>query len=272
MGKLRASKKEDWENYYSQRNKSDEFSPIDINDFRNRPYRKLLEEIIKYIKILEEENNHIKILELGAGDSNILIDISKKFPRFTIVGLDYLETACSLLTKKAKQQNVSLNVICADMFNPPVDLKHSFHFVMSFGLVEHFHDLNYVIGAKKEFVIDTGIIFTLIPNLKNSIYGWLMRKWNKKVYQAHVMYDLNDLANAYKYNDIEILEAKYFLSTNFGMLSWCFNEGKKEINFWIYKQLTRLSKAFWYFEDKLKELPSTRFLSPYIICVGKVRR
>ena len=261
----RTSSLKDWEGYYASRDEQVLYTPLDTTNFKNYPHKLIMDLIGKYI--VGE-----KFLEVGAGDSEILIEVCKKFQPDTCVGLDYLESACSKLKKKSQLASVEITPVCADMFYPTEELKEKFDFVMSHGVVEHFHDLPSVISAIEKFARKGGIIFTLIPNNKNTIYGTLMRKWNIDVYNAHVMYDAEDLKKAHEAAGLKILWNGHLASSNFGMLSWCFTNKTNALNYWIYKQLTRISKLIWLFESKFGAIKATRYFSPYIVCIARVER
>lgn len=257
----RASTPEDWEGYYSARGEVLHI-PIDYNDFRNMPYKLVFEKIKEYF-------GGGSVLEVGAGDSDALIEVCKKLAPASCFGLDYVEMACDRLSNKAKSVGVNVDVVCADMFTPPESMLARFDFVMSHGVVEHFHDLPNILRAIGVFAKPGGVIFTLIPNNKKTIYGFLMRKWNKDVYDAHVMYDLHDLMEAHKKAGLEIIWGGHLCSSNFGMLSWCFKDRESGIGYQIYKQLTRFSKLLWFFESKFGLLPATRAFAPSIVVVSR---
>ena len=258
----RASSISDWKEYYHSRNVQGYQSLVDVDDFRNLSRRILIDTIGIYIK----GKNHV--IEIGAGDSDILIDIARRFRPKEIYGLDYLEEACIRLSDKAKQVEVDIVVCCADMFSPPTCLLNKFDFVMSFGVVEHFTDLAGTLKAISKFARDGALIFTLIPNNKKTIYGWLMRHWNREVYNAHVLYDINEFKEAHADAGLEIIFCDYLVSSNFSVLSWCFKNNRKGINYWIYRQLTRVSKLIWLVESKIGLLRPGRLLSPYVVCVS----
>jgi hypothetical protein len=64
----------------------------------------------------------------------------------------------------------------------------------------------------------------------------------------------------------------HLVSSSFGMLSWCFKDRETGFRYWIYKQLTRVSKFVWFLESKFGLMKPTRFFSPYIVCVARVDR
>jgi SAM-dependent methyltransferase len=255
----------EWEGYYETREGEAGFNQHDLGDFRHLYHRVVIDKIREYF-------TGGSLLEVGAGDSDRLIDVCLRFKPDRSVGLDFVEAACERLKNKSRQAGASLDVIHADMFSPPADLRKHFDFVMSFGVVEHFHDLPGVVSAIGSFAKPGGVIFTLIPNNKNTVYGWLMRRWNKKVYDAHVLYDATDLENAHKAAGMNVLWTGHLVSSSFGMLAWCFHDRKPDLTFWIYKQLTRVSKVVWYLESKFGLFRPTRFFAPYIVCVAKVEK
>lgn len=267
--KDRASTVNDWNEYYDSRGDVSVYKHTDIKDFRNLPHKILIDTVEQFIGFNENKVLDNSVIEIGAGESDLLIDICKRFNPKEVYGLDYLQSACSRLAIKAKQANTNINIVHADMFSPPEEMKGKFDFVMSYGVVEHFHDLKNVLQNIATFSKKDGTIFTLIPNNKNTIYGWLMKKWNIDVYNTHVMYDINDLKKAHKDAGLEVVWCEHIVSSNFGMLSWCFKYKHKGLNFWLYKQLTRISKVIWFLESKTKLLKPRKSFSPYIVCVSK---
>ncbi len=255
----------EWAGYYEARGDRVDFDPIDIDDFRNLHHRVVVDKIREYFR-------GGSILEVGAGDSDRLVDVCRRLGPERCSGLDFVEAGCDRLKSKAEQAGVNVEVVCADMFSPPDGMRRQFDFVMSFGVVEHFHDLPGVVRAIGSFAKPNGIVFTLIPNNKNTVYGRLMHRWNRQVYDAHVMYDAADLKKAHEAAGMTVLWNGYLVSSSFGMLSWCFKDRKPDFSYWIYKQLTRVSKFLWLIESKVGLFRPTRYFAPYIVCVSRVDR
>jgi 2-polyprenyl-3-methyl-5-hydroxy-6-metoxy-1,4-benzoquinol methylase len=257
----RASTLDDWDGYYGARQAS-EYKTLDYSDFRNMPFGLIFEKIKEYFP-------GGSVLEVGAGDSDVLIEVCKKLKPTSCTGLDYARLACDKLSEKAQKADADIDVVCADMFAPDGALLKNFDFVMSHGVVEHFYDLPKVLGAISSFAKPGGTVFTLIPSHKRTIYGWLMKRWNKEVFDAHVMYDLDDLLAAHRAIGLEIVWGEYLCSSNFGMLSWCFKDREHGVNYWIYTQLTRLSKLIWFFESKFGKLKATSSFAPFAVVVAR---
>lgn len=259
----RTTAQEDWATYYGSRTEgAATWQATDEADFRNLPHTSLMNLLARYLRG--------KVIEVGAGDSHLLIDVQKRFQPARAVGLDYLPQACELLRERARHAGSPIEIACADLYAPPSELLGTFDLVMSYGVVEHFTDLDGVIAAIARFAKPEGAVFTLIPNVKGSIYQGLMKRWNRKVYDAHVPYDATDLALAHEKAGLKIESCDYFLSSNFGMLSWCFaDRPKRGLTYRGYVWLTRLSKLGWWFERRFFRLPATRWCAPYIVCVAR---
>lgn len=259
----RTTSQGDWSVYYGSRTEEpDSWQAVDEADFRNYPHASLMRLLAQYLRG--------SIIEVGAGDSHLLIDVQKRFRTERVVGLDYLPQACDLLRARARQAGACIEVTCADLYAPPTSLVGAFDLVMSYGVVEHFTDLDGVVEAISRFAKPGGIVFTLVPNVKGSVYQALMKRWSQKVYDAHVPYDVADLATAHEKAGLRIEDCRYFLSLNFGMLSWCFaDRPKRGFAYRLYVWLTRLSKVSWWFEQRFFPLPATRWFAPYIVCVAR---
>lgn len=234
---------------------------MSISGFRNFCNRQIYE-CLAQIPLAGKE-----ILEIGAGDSLWLPFLSKMYPSSLFTGLDYSELGCNMLRKRAQDQNVRLEVVHADFFNPPTALLNKFDVVISFGVVEHFDNLAEVLLAFKAFVKPGGLLFTLIPNMRG-VMGWLTKKFNNEVFEAHNPHDLASFIKGHDQAGLEVVEAGYLCSTNFGMLSMSVQNARKA-TYEFYKLLTRISKVVWVFESHLFKLPSSAVLSPYIFCTSR---
>lgn len=209
----------------------------------------------------------LSVIELGAGDSMWLPFLAKRYPAKRFAGLDYAEAGCSRLRARLQAAQANADVTCADLFDPPVALVGEFDLVVSFGVVEHFKRLADVLSAKARFVRPGGQLFTLIPNMAGAI-GALTRRWNERVYRLHVPHDLSSFVAGHREAGLEVTAAGYLGSSNFGVLSSCFN-GPTDHGYGLYKQLSRVSKLAWLVEARGLPLPATKALAPYICCTAR---
>lgn len=247
-----------WDAYHQA---STEYIPTDFSSYKNFCSQQIFNEI-------KRAYNGGGVVEVGAGSSNWLIEISKALSPERCVGLDYSEAGCRSLAAKASQSRQSIEIAHADMFSPPDSMTGQFDFVISFGVVEHFKDLDKALVAISRLAKPGGVVFTLIPNMAG-LCGTLTKFWDKKVYDMHVPHDLASFLKGHEKANLEILSAKYLGTTNFGVLSSCFCK-RSGANFWLYKQLTRLSKVLWFVESKGLKLPTSKLFSPYIVVVSRV--
>lgn len=234
---------------------------IDFADFRQRPFRVLIEK-------LESLGLHgKKVLEIGAGGSAILTELAARTPGADFHGLDYSEAGCRSLEDFARRRGAAVKTHRADLFSPPETLKAHFDLVYSLGVAEHFESLAAVVRSQADFLVTGGLMLTLVPNLSGAI-GRLTRRYSPAVMAMHKVYDVPALRAAHAEAGLEPLAAGYLCSTNFGVLSACF-KSKKDRGWGTYLWLSRLSKAVWFFEDRLFSLPTTRTLSPYLYVIAR---
>jgi len=229
-------------------------------------YKQLCDKLImdKIIEFYSGDN----FLEVGAGNSDWMIRVCKEFSPSYCAGLDYSEQGCELLKNKAKKNNVKIDVINADIFSPPTETLNKFDFIMSYGVVEHFKDLPNVLKTISRFSKANGLMFTLIPNM-SGVIGSLTRLLDEDIYNIHVPHDLASFEKGHHDAGLDIVWKGYLGSSNFGVLSSCFQE-QKGIKYFLYKQLTRVSKVIWLFETKLGFSFKSKLFSPYILVVSRV--
>lgn len=154
-----------WDEHY----RSAHFEAFNPTDWRN--YVRI--QLVRRLMNLGLEGR--RVLEIGGGGAQILAWLAKQYPTSHFVALDYSEVGCQIARRRAElDQLQNLEVVCADMFNPPKDLFGAFDLVFSLGVVEHFTDLVSALRAKGAFLIHGGLMFTVIPNLVSSIYRYFV--------------------------------------------------------------------------------------------------
>lgn len=250
--------KEYWDRIH--KNKGN-YLPKQLTGFRNFCEAQIFAQIKNYF-------NGGNILEIGGGSSDWLIAVAKELQPNEAVALDFSEVGCATLVNKSAKAGIYVKSVCADMFSPPENTLGQFDLVMSFGVVEHFADLPVVMKASAAFCKPGGILYTLIPNMAG-LNGFMTRLWNRSVYDIHIPHDRITFLAGHEVPGLEVLSCEYLGSTNFGVMSSCF-PAQRGFNYWIYKQLTRLSKFIWLLESKLGRFPATRYFAPYIVSISRV--
>ncbi|MGQ0593119.1 MAG: SAM-dependent methyltransferase [Gammaproteobacteria bacterium] len=248
-----------WNRGYISRNQFDELA-LDWRNHCNRLIAEKLEEI---------GLNGKRVLEIGAGDSQWLTHFARKYPSSRFGGLDYSMAGCERLSRRvaAAGGKVSVAVYHQDVFAAESALHGKFDLIVSFGVVEHFSDLSHALLAKRNYLNEHGMMFTLIPNMAGSI-GFLTRLFNCAVYERHNPHDSMSFLEGHRKAGMTVLSGGYLGSTNFGVLSSCFNE-RRGLSWHAYVLLTRLSKAIGYVECKLGDFPVSKAFSPYIYAISR---
>ncbi len=207
------------------------------------------------------------VLEIGGGASAWLAFLVKKYPNTSFSCLDFSEEGLSSLAAwKGSQGVTNLEIVLGDFFSSHQKLG-KFDFVYSHGVVEHFTDLSQVLVAHSDYLSSSGKMLTVIPNM-SGVLGLMTKYMNKEVYEIHVPHNLDSFIKGHVNAGLNVIEANYLCSNNFGVLSSCVRD-KKGFMWHFHKMMSRFSKATWFFEDKVAGLPVSRFFSPYIYVISE---
>ena len=246
-----------WEATYA----GSDLEPLQVEGYRYFSSRKVVECIGRLI----DEGS--RVLEIGAGNSAILTYLARQYGRHaSFTGLDYSERGCTMLTRRAQAEGVQVEIVQRDLFEaPPAELTQ-FDLVYSVGVVEHFQDLGAVLAAKRRFLAPHGRMLTIIPNMAG-ILGTLTRRYNRRVYDAHVPHTMRSFLQGHAAAGLQVQASGYLCSSNFGVLSSCFASAS-DPGWTTYLWLTRLTKGLWKLESAIGELPHSQLLSPYLFAVA----
>ena len=256
MGRL--TDKTYWDTGYESR---PELQPVAVQGFTNF----MAAQLANLIESPGLSGN--RIMEIGGGGSQWLAYLARKYPQSKFVALDYSRTGCDIIVNYANKHKLdNLDVLCADFSSVTPSLQ-KFDVVYSNGVVEHFSNLKETLSLFREFVVPGGTLITTIPNMRG-LPGLLTRLFNKKIYEIHVAHDENSLVKGHREAGFEILKSGYLGSTDFRVLSSCF-ENNKGWKWKLYILLTRISTAMWLFECHLFKLPTSKLLSPFVYVVAR---
>jgi 2-polyprenyl-3-methyl-5-hydroxy-6-metoxy-1,4-benzoquinol methylase len=116
------------------------------------------------IKLLRSEETNLTILDVGAGASDILLRIKRKFDNLNIHCLDKNQRACKYL----KTHSEDVKVICGDVLNLPFG--RSYDIIHASLFLHHFNEeeiKKIIVSLLK--LCSKGII---INDLRRSIFAW----------------------------------------------------------------------------------------------------
>jgi 2-polyprenyl-3-methyl-5-hydroxy-6-metoxy-1,4-benzoquinol methylase len=218
-------------------------------------------------QVLQPHAGH-HLIEIGCARSRWLPYFAQRF-QFSVTGLDYSAAGCRQAQDIARSANVEATIIHGDLFDPPNQLLGAFDVVLSWGLVEHFIDQNEIIGGLENFLQSGGMLITVIPNMRGAP-GWLQKWVARDIYDVHVPLTREDLRATLEARGHDVVYCDHIVSTNF----WVVNEGTKAsgVARLVLKGLRAFSALVWKLESAtIARLPMTRLLSPYVICISKLR-
>ena len=216
------------------------------------------------------ETSGAKLLEAGCGSSTWLPYFASEFG-FAVGGIDYTQSACDQARANLSRQNVPGEIVCADFFDPPEQMRQAFDVVFSSGVAEHFTDTAGCLSSLTEFLKPGGLMITSIPNMRG-LCGFVQKLLNRPTFDIHVALDAETLAAAHERAGLRILRCDYFMSTNFGVVSLNGVATRSPIG--LLEKITlagliRFSHLFWIMEDFVGQVSPNRISSPYINCVAR---
>lgn len=145
-----------WKEVWNQR---ETINKIDINYYTN----KLLD--ILYKKYLTADKKK-SICEIGCAMSQNLLYFNDYFG-YQINGFDYEKISATKTQKIYKEMGYNANIYHHNFFD--VNKTIQYDILCSFGVFEHFKNLDEAINFTKKYLKDQGIILTVIPYTKNDI-------------------------------------------------------------------------------------------------------
>lgn len=210
-----------------------------------------------------------RLVELGCGASASLPYFTKHLG-FAAEGVDYSPSGCAAAKAILHASGVEAAVHQADLFAPPAALLERFDVAVSFGVVEHFLDTARVIAACAAFLRPGGVLVTSVPNLTGLI-GVIQRPLEHGIFKRHVPLDARLLASAHTKAGLQVIRAGHLLSCD---LSVCNvgEDGPDAPPQWKRATMRglRLGSGAWRRAERvLGPVGSSRFLSPYALCIAR---
>ncbi len=166
-----------------------------------------------------ERSKPASILEVGCGNSVWLPAVGLRTGA-AVAGLDFSDLGCELARSQLKAAGLSGNIFCADLFNTAATDVGSYDLVYSVGMVEHFTDTVEVLSKLLALVNPGGVLFTEVPNLKNTLHGVLSWIWQPENLAKHNPLSKHDLIKAYRELGMERIEGHYAGFFSLDVVAW----------------------------------------------------
>jgi SAM-dependent methyltransferase len=206
------------------------------------------------------------LIEIGCAQSKWLPYFAKVHD-FAVTGIDYSDIGCARARAMLQRAQCQGDVLQADMFDPPDELRSRFDVVLSMGLVEHFADTASAVQACAALAKPGGIVITTIPNL-TGIVGLVQHRLDRTVYDKHVALNCAALRAAHETCGLSILRSEYLSSANFAILNLP-NMRPKIAERFVRGLALSATAGIWSLEALGVHIAPTRLLSPYIACVAR---
>jgi SAM-dependent methyltransferase len=211
-----------------------------------------------------------RLIEVGCARSVWLPWFAREFG-CEVTGLDYSPTGCEQAEAVLNAAGVSGTIACADLFNPPEALRGAFDVVVTFGVVEHFEDTAGTVAALAELATPGGVVLTIIPNMVGAV-GWAQKTLNRPVYDIHVPLDSDGLAAGHTNGGLDVEACEYLVCSHFAVANLNgvpLRTPSGVARRLLHGALAASSVALWVWDERVRTIPTGRWLSPYIACAAR---
>jgi cyclopropane fatty-acyl-phospholipid synthase-like methyltransferase len=212
----------------------------------------------------------VELLEVGCARSVWPVYFARAYG-MRVAGLDYSAVGCEQSRAMFARDGVEGEVVQGDLFAPPEALLGRFEYVLSFGVVEHFEDTTTALASMARLLKPGGRMCTFIPN-QVGVMGAVQKRLDRRFFDMHVPLDEPALRRAHESAGLRVLDSRYFMATNFGVLNhstYATGSAAARVRAVARQVFVALSAAAWLLEDTVGiELPATRAFSPYAACIA----
>ena len=222
-----------------------------------------------YKKYIPRQNG-LKVLEVGSAPGMHLIKLNKLFG-LNPFGVEYSDSGVEINKRNFVANNLDPdNVIKGDFFSDAFQNKYKNYFdiVVSRGFVEHFSNVDEVIGKHLDVLAEGGSLIVSVPN-KTGIYyplTWLLNRRSLSLHNLEIMKKKKFL-EAFNPARVEQIFCDYFGTFLFNQLGVRPNSPKHIILVFLWKVQLILNFIFRVlFKDKGFE---SAYFSPYLLFIGK---
>jgi 2-polyprenyl-3-methyl-5-hydroxy-6-metoxy-1,4-benzoquinol methylase len=231
---------------------------------RNHSYHHLHQFFSKYLVHDPDK----RLIEFGCAQSVWLPYFARHFG-FNVTGIDYSPLGCKTASAVLARAGVKGHIVFGDFLNPPDELLGCYDVAVSFGVAEHFTNTADCLLAFRRFLKPGGCLITMIPNLVGAA-GFLQQHLDRRVYDLHVVLDVDALADAHRRAQMDVLDCCYVVCSNFGVLTLDRQVSPlHSLRRFVKLGLLGISALTWAIDRYALSIRSSRFLSPYIICIAR---
>lgn len=199
------------------------------------------------------------VLEIGCAGGEFLCYLVKKFD-YKAFGVDYSDEIKKTEELFAFNGLEKPTLYKEDFFK--LDPGKKFDVVCSFGFVEHFENINEVVGKHADLVAPGGKVIITLPHFAHAQYflHWLIDRENLKKHNTKIM-NLRSIRQSFENLAFKIDYLSYYKTFGFWTENNKMSKTAKMINWLIIKSGKVITKIFGH------DRPNFLF-SPHIVCVA----
>ena len=209
------------------------------------------------------------VIEIGCAKSRWLPHLAKHFG-VTVTGLDYSEAGCAKARRLLEREGVDGEIVCSDLYSPPVRLVERFDALVSFGVAEHFDDTGACITAFARYLRPGGVMFTSVPNLRG-MNGEIQKVIDREIYDKHLPISREELRAAHERAGLVVEDCGYFVALNPGILTLGTKDSvvahaAKRV---FLAGIGRVAHLVWRLEAAVAPLPPIQLFAGFVNCVAR---
>ncbi|MBI3271405.1 MAG: class I SAM-dependent methyltransferase [Planctomycetes bacterium] len=200
-----------------------------------------------------------RLLEVGCAPGAWMVYFRRRFG-FEVAGSEYAHVGIEVTRRNLELCRVPAELYPGDFFAYP--FPHAFEAVFSFGFVEHFEDTRRPLDRMRNLLVPGGVLVTVIPNLKDSLYRRLTAWTNAPCLDIHVPLGVEELRSLYEGMGLVDVEVGYFGTWNLALV----NYGPSR---WIGRAALAADEVVKTCLRVFRERSEAAWRSPYVVAIGR---
>ena len=196
-------------------------------------------ELLKIFDTYLPHQERLTILEMGGALGQFLAYFTKYF-RYLPHAIDYSTIGCEKMREAFEIANMDVTIYNRNIFSDLSDLPR-FDIVFSMGFIEHFSDLDSIVGKHVELLKKQGILLLGVPNYRGISQVVLKRLAPRKLsmHNPETM-DIKNWESFEKKHGLETIFKAYIGGFNPGMYRRCENRTLKNLLIRFFFKLVRI--------------------------------
>lgn len=164
-------------------------------------------DLVDRFRRLVPDGSGRRLLEMGCGGSKWLPWFAREMG-YDVEGVDYSTRGCINARQGLDAADVTGRIHCVDFLQLGPEFNGKYDVVTSFGVIEHFVQPADVLQLFARCLRREGLMLTFVPNMAG-LYGELIKRFDRALYDTHVLFDLGQLASFHEVAGLDVVHAAY---------------------------------------------------------------